>query len=78
LLDATLYWLFWTRTGTPLLAALLATDSIIRRRDTFYDRFAGRRVPRRKSAIVAMAAVAPPSRSCQSAAQPRSRASRRR
>ena len=59
----TLYWLLWAGTGIPLLiAALLAADSIIRRRDAFYDRFAGTRVLRldRKSAAVAMAAMAPP------------------
>ena len=62
LLGTTLYWLFWAGTGIPLLiAALLAADSIIRRRDAFYDRFAGTRVLRldRKNAVVAMAAVAP-------------------
>jgi hypothetical protein len=66
LLGTTLYWLFWAGTGTPLLiAALLAADSIIRRRDAFYDRFAGTSVLRfdRKNAIVAMtAAAAPPPR----------------
>jgi hypothetical protein len=63
LLGATLYWLLWAGTGIPLLiAALLAADSIIRRRDAFYDRFAGTSVLRldRKNAVVAMAAVAPP------------------
>jgi hypothetical protein len=63
LLGTTLYWLFWAGTGIPLLiAALLAADSIIRRRDAFYDRFAGTRVLRldRKNAAVAMAAAAPP------------------
>ena len=62
LLGTTLYWLFWAGTGIPLLiAALLAADSIIRRRDAFYDCFAGTRVLRldRKNAVVAMAAVAP-------------------
>jgi hypothetical protein len=64
LLGTTPYWLFWAGTGIPLLiAALVAADSIIRRRDAFYDRFAGTRVLRldRKNAGVAMAAVAPPS-----------------
>jgi hypothetical protein len=59
----TLYWLFWAGTGIPLLiAALFAADSIIRRRDAFYDRFAGTRVLRldRKNAVVVMAAAAPP------------------
>src|SRR6267154_2933815 len=62
LLGTTLYWLFWAGTGIPLLiAALLAADSIIRRRDAFYDRFAGTRVLRldQKNAVVAMAAVVP-------------------
>ena len=59
----TLYWLFWAGTGIPLLiAALFAADSIIRRRDAFYDRFAGTRVLRldRENAVVVMAAAAPP------------------
>jgi hypothetical protein len=63
LLGTTLYWLLWAGTGIPLLiAALLAADSIIRRRDAFYDRFAGTRVLRldRKNAVVAMAAALPP------------------
>lgn len=63
LLGTTLYWLFWAGTGIPLLiAALLAADSIIRRRDAFYDRFAGTSVLRldRKNAIFAMTAVAAP------------------
>ncbi len=62
LLGTTPYWLLWAVTGIPLLiAALFAADSIIRRRDAFYDRFAGTRVLRldRKNAVVAMAAVAP-------------------
>jgi len=62
LLGTTPYWLCWAGTGIPLLiAALLAADSIIRRRDPFYDRFAGTRVLRldRKNAGVAMAAMAP-------------------
>jgi hypothetical protein len=63
LLGTTLYWLLWAGTGIPLLiAALFAADSIIRRRDAFYDRFAGTRVLRLdgKNVVVAMAAVAPP------------------
>jgi hypothetical protein len=62
LLGTTPYWLCWAGTGIPLLiAALLAADSIIRRRDAFYDRFAGTRVLRldRKNAVVAMVAAAP-------------------
>jgi hypothetical protein len=62
LLGTTPYWLCWAGTGIPLLiAALLAADSIIRRRDAFYDRFAGTRVLRldRKNAIVTMVAAAP-------------------
>src|ERR1700681_3691788 len=61
LLGSTLYWLFWAGTGIPLLiAALIAADSIIRRRDALYDRFAGTRVLRldRKNAAVTMAAMA--------------------
>src|SRR6202163_1173982 len=61
LLGSTLYWLFWAGTGIPLLiAALIAADSIIRRRDALYDRFAGTRVLRldRKNAVVTMAAMA--------------------
>jgi hypothetical protein len=60
LLGTTPYWLLWAGTGIPLLiAALIAADSIIRRRDAFYDRFAGTRVLRldRKNAVVAMAAA---------------------
>ena len=60
LLGTTPYWLLWAGTGIPLLiAALLAADSIISRRDAFYDRFAGTRVLRldRKNAVVAMAAA---------------------
>ena len=60
LLGTTPYWLCWAGTGIPLLiAALLAADSIIRRKDAFYDRFAGTRVLRldRKNAVVAMAAA---------------------
>jgi len=63
LLGTTPYWLLWAVTGIPLLiAALFAADSIIRRRDAFYDRFAGTRVLRLdgKNAAVAMAAVAAP------------------
>jgi hypothetical protein len=63
LLGTTPYWLLWAGTGIPLLiAALFAADSIIRRRDAFYDRFAGTRVLRLdgKNAAVAMAAVAAP------------------
>ena len=62
LLGTTPYWLCWAGTGIPLLiAALLAADSIIRRRDAFYDRFAGTRVLRldRKNAVVTMAVAAP-------------------
>jgi hypothetical protein len=63
LLGTTLYWLLWAGTGIPLLiATLFAADSIMRRRDAFYDRFAGTRVLGlgRKNAVVTMAASAPP------------------
>jgi len=63
LVDPRLYWLCWVGTGIPLLiAALAATDSIIRRRDAFYDRIAGTSVLRldEKKAVIAMAGVAPP------------------
>ncbi len=62
LLGTSLYWLFWAGAGVPLLvAALVAADSIIRRRDAFYDRFAGTRVLRldKENAVMAMAAAAP-------------------
>src|SRR6202163_2870041 len=62
LLGTTQYWLLWAGTGIPLLiAALFAADSIIRRKDAFYDRFAGTRVLRldRKNAVVTMAVAAP-------------------
>jgi len=61
--DPRLYWLCWVGTGIPLLiAALEAADSIIRRRDTFYDRIAGTSVLRldEKKAVIAMAGVAAP------------------
>jgi hypothetical protein len=63
LVDPRLYWLCWVGTGIPLLiAALEAADSIIRRRDAFYDRFAGTSVLHlgEKKAVIAMAGVAPP------------------
>jgi hypothetical protein len=53
------YWLCWVGTGVPLLiAALEAADSIIRRRDAFYDRFAQTSVLRldQKNAVIAIAA----------------------
>jgi len=65
LVDPRLYWLCWVATGISLLiAALEAADSIIRRRDAFYDRIAGTSVLRldEKKAVIAMAGVsAPPS-----------------
>jgi hypothetical protein len=57
------YWLCWVGTGVPLLiAALEAADSIIRRRDAFYDRFAQTSVLRLdpKNAVIAIAVAAPP------------------
>lgn len=57
------YWLCWVGTGVPLLiAALESADSIIRRRDAFYDRFAQTSVLRfdQKNAIIAIAVAAPP------------------
>jgi len=57
------YWLCWVGTGVPLLiAALEAADSIIRRRDAFYDRFAQTSVLRldQKNAVIAIATAAPP------------------
>jgi RDD family len=64
LVGASMYWLCWVGTGLPLLiAALEAADSIIRRRDTFYDRFAQTSVLRldKKNAamMVAVAALSP-------------------
>jgi hypothetical protein len=63
LLGTTLYSLFWAGTGILLLiAALLAVDSIIHRRDAFYDRFAGTSVLRldQKNAVMATASTALP------------------
>jgi hypothetical protein len=64
LADPMWYWLCWVGTGIPLLiAALEAADSIIRRSDAFYDRFARTSVLRldEKKAVIATAGGAPPS-----------------
>jgi hypothetical protein len=60
--SAVTHWL-WVATGFPLLiAALEAADSIVRRRDTFYDRFAQTTVLRfdQKKAAKPIAVAAPP------------------
>ena len=62
LVGASMYWLCWVGTGLPLLiAALAAADSIIRRRDAFYDRFAQTSVLRLdgKNAVKMVAVAAP-------------------
>jgi hypothetical protein len=62
-LGAAIYWLCWVGIVLPLLIATLeASDSIVRRRDTFYDRFAQTSVLRldKENAVTAMAVAAPP------------------
>jgi hypothetical protein len=74
-LGAAMYWLCWVGTVVPLLIATLeAADSIIRRRDTFYDRFAQTSVLRldKENAATAMAVAArPPARSESNPSNPR-------
>jgi hypothetical protein len=63
LIGAPVYLLCWIGTGFPLLIAMLeAADSIIRRRDAYYDRFAQTTVLRLDpiNAVMAIAAAAPP------------------
>jgi hypothetical protein len=66
-LGTAMYWLYWVATVLPLLIATLeAADSIIRRRDTFYDRFAQTSVLclDEENAVTAIAVAArPPGRS---------------
>jgi hypothetical protein len=65
-LSALMYSLCWIGTGFPLIIATLeAADSIVRRRDTFYDRFAQTTVLRlkQKDPVRATAVAAPSGRS---------------
>ena len=70
LIGASMYLLCWVGTGFPLLVATLeAADSIIRRRDTYYDRFAQTTVLldlKNTVTAIAVAAPPPPVRSSQS------------
>ncbi len=60
LLAGPIYWLCWVGTGLPLLiAALEAADSIVRRKDAFYDHYAQTSVLRlgRQNRVMAFAAA---------------------